>query len=134
MPALFSLLLLDDRLRKWRYGLAVTLYAAILVIGSVRGARAELGHFASGVILHSIAYGGLTLLLFTGRLGTARKRAIKAVLTVVAMGALDEFVQSFLSFRGGTVRDWLLDTTAACITASLLWAFMPKPRGGALPS
>jgi len=127
MSAMLSLLVLDDRLRKWRYGLALALYAAILILGSVRGARAELGHYASGIILHSLAYGGITLLLFTGSLGTARRRALGAVLTVMAMGAIDELLQSFLSYRSGAVTDWLVDCSAAVVCAALAWAFLPDP-------
>ncbi len=127
MPALLSLLVLDPRLRKGRRWLALALYMAILVLGSVRGARAELGNYAGGILLHSLAYGGLTLLLFTGTLGTPRQRAVKAVLTVVAMGALDELIQSFLPFRAGSVRDWLVDCAAALMTALLLVGFLPAP-------
>ncbi len=134
MSALFSLLFLDPRLRKWRCRLAYALFAAILIIGSVRGARAGLGHFATGLVLHSIAYGGLTLLLFTGSEGSARARALKAVLTVAAMGAIDEGVQSLLSFRAGTVGDWLVDCNASLITAGLLWAFLPAPPAPAARS
>ena len=125
MFALFSLLVLDARLRKWRYGLALFLFAAILVIGSIRGARADIGHYATGIVLHSLAYGGITMLLFTGSLGSARQRAIHSVLTVMLMGAIDETVQSFLSYRSGTVSDWLVDCSAAIVSAALLWALLP---------
>jgi VanZ family protein len=100
---------------------------AILNMGSVPGARAEIGHFASGLVLHSIAYGGLTLLLFTGTTGTPRERAIKAVLTVFAMGAIDELVQSFLPYRVGSLVDLTVDSGAALVVATLLWAYLPEP-------
>lgn len=127
MPAFLSFLLLDPRLRKWRYGLALTLFVAIVIIGSVRGARAGLGHLATGLVLHSLAYGGITLLLFTGSEGSSRSRAVRAVLTVMAMGAIDETVQSMLPFRRGAIGDWLVDCNAAVVTAGLLWAFLPAP-------
>lgn len=127
MPAFISFLLLDPRLRVWRFRLALALFAAIVIIGSVRGARAEIGHYATGLVLHSLAYGGITLLLFTGSQGSARARAIRAVLTVMAMGALDELVQSRLPYRSGTVRDWLVDVNAAIVVAGMLWAFLPRP-------
>ncbi|MDM5179799.1 hypothetical protein PO883_21655, partial [Massilia sp. DJPM01] len=63
MPALISLLVLDERLRKLRYGTALAMYAAILIMGSVPGARAEIGTVASGIVLHTIAYGAITFLL-----------------------------------------------------------------------
>jgi VanZ family protein len=127
MPALFALLVLDPKLRKLRLGCALLMYAAILVMGSIPGARAEIGLYATGVVLHSIAYAILTFLLFTGSTGSARSRALKAVLGVALMGAGDELLQSLFPYRGAAVADWLVDCTAAVITAALLWALLPKP-------
>ena len=127
MPALFALLVLDPKLRKLRLGCALLMYAAILVIGSIPGARAGIGHYATGVVLHSLAYAILTFLLFTGSNGSARNRALKAVLTVALMGAGDELLQSLFSYRGAAVADWLVDCSAAIIAATLLWALLPKP-------
>jgi hypothetical protein len=42
------------------------LYALILILGSVPHARAEVGLFASGLVLHSTAYAIITFLLATG--------------------------------------------------------------------
>jgi VanZ family protein len=127
MSALLSLLVLDPKLRKLRYGCGILMYAAIIGMGSIPGARAEIGNYASGLILHSLAYAVITFLLFTGSNGSARERALRAVLTVAAMGAFDEFVQSFLPYRNAAVSDWLVDCNAALITAALLWAFLPAP-------
>ena len=127
MSALLSLLVLDPKLRKLRYSGGLLMYAAIIGMGSIPGARAEIGNYASGLILHSLAYAVITFLLFTGSRGSARERALRAVLTVAAMGAFDEFVQSFLPYRNAAVSDWLVDCNAALITAALLWAFLPAP-------
>ena len=43
------------------------------------------------------------------------------MLTIMAMGALDELVQSFLPYRHGAVSDWAVDSAAAAVTASVLW-------------
>jgi VanZ family protein len=126
MPALLSLLVLDPKLRKLRYRCALLLYAAILVMGSIPGARAEIGQFATGVVLHSVAYAVLTALVFTGSTGSDRARALKAVLTIALMGAGDELLQSFFPYRGAAVADWLVDCNAAVVTAALLWALLPK--------
>jgi VanZ family protein len=125
MPALLSLLLLDPRLRAARRALAIVLYLAIVIIGSIPGARADIGHYASGVVLHSLAYAGLALLWFTGSAGSARERAIKAVLAIAVMGALDELVQSFFPYRGADVRDWMVDCAAALVTSAVLAAVLP---------
>lgn len=126
MPALLHLLVLDPKLRKLRYGCAWLIYAAILLMGSIPGARAEIGEYATGVVLHSLAYAVLTFLVFTGSTGSGRQRALKSVLTVTLMGAGDELVQSLIPYRGAALSDWLVDCNAALLTAALLWALLPK--------
>ncbi|MFL6672609.1 MAG: VanZ family protein [Massilia sp.] len=126
MPAFLNLLLLDPRLRTARCALAILLYLTILVAGSIPGARAGIGHYAPGVVLHGLAYAGLTLLWYTGSAGGARARSLKAVLVVAAMGAGDEFVQSFFPYRGADIHDWMVDCIAAIITCALLSAVLPR--------
>ena len=65
MPPFLYLLILDDRLRKRRTATAIALFAIIVMIGSIPGARAEIGTLASGIVLHAVAYAVLTFLLFT---------------------------------------------------------------------
>jgi VanZ family protein len=126
MPALFYLLVLDPAVRRFRLGLAIALYLAIIIIGSIPGERHAIGTLASGVVLHSIAYAGLATLWFTGSTGDGAQRALKAVFAVALMGAGDEFVQSFFPYRGATVGDWLVDCVAAVVAATVLWAVLPK--------
>lgn len=126
MSAILSLLILDQKLRKLRYYSAWFMYATIVIIGSLPGARAELGAYASGFILHSLAYAILTFLIFTGSTGSSRRRALAAVLTVVVMGAVDELIQNFFTYRGAAISDWLVDCSAAILAAALLWAMLPK--------
>lgn len=132
MPApfarLLSRLVLDPALRKLRYRSALAMYAAVVVLGSVPGARAEIGLLARGLILHTLAYGIISFLLYTGSTGGQAARAGKAVLTVALMGALDETIQSFLPYRSGALADFLVDCNAALMTCALLWAFLPAPR------
>jgi VanZ family protein len=124
---LLSLLVPDTKQRKQRFAAALLIYAAILIVGSIPGARAEIGHFATGPVLHSLAYAFLTFLIFTGSNGNAWTRALKAVLIVALMGAGDEFVQSFVPYRGAAVSDWLVDCAASLVTSAVLWALLPKP-------
>jgi VanZ family protein len=126
MPAFLYLLVLDPKLRAARRALAIILYLTIVVAGSVPGARAEIGHYATGVVLHSLAYAGLAFLWFTGSAGSAGARAAKAVLAIAVMGALDEFVQSFFPYRGPDVHDWMVDCASALVTSALLAAVLPK--------
>lgn len=76
--------------------------------------------------MHFAAYAALTMLLFSGSHGTRNQRSIKSVTTIMAMGAIDEAIQSLLPYRHGAVSDWLVDCSAALITALLLWALWPK--------
>jgi VanZ family protein len=121
-------LLLTASHARLRYWTAIVLYLLILILGSIPGARQDIGEVASGVILHSLAYAGLTFLIFTGGSGTPSQRAGKAVLTIAAMGALDEFVQSFFPYRHGAVSDWMVDCTAAMLTAAVMWALWSRYR------
>jgi VanZ family protein len=131
-----------EKYRKLRLGSAFLLYFLILVLGSVPGARQDVGEMASGLIflilgsipglrqdvgeissgltLHASAYSIITLLLFTGYVGRPSRKAIQAFMTVAAMGALDEYIQSFLSYRTGAASDWMVDVIAGFVTASLL--------------
>jgi len=122
MPALSTLLYPASRVRRGLHGAALLTFAAIVAAGSIPGARAEVGTFASGLVLHSLAYAGLAALWFLGSQGSPVQRALKAVLAVALMGAVDEWVQSFLPYRSGDVRDWLVDVSAAIVASSVLAA------------
>ena len=126
MPAFLSRLLFEPRLRSARIKTALLLYAGVIAAGSVPGARAEVGELASGVVLHGLTYGFLSLLCFFGSTGSAPVRAAKAVLAVALMGAGDELVQSFLPYRSGDVRDWMIDVSAALLTSTLLAVFVSR--------
>ena len=126
MFTLLETIFVTTQFQKLRYRCAIALYVLILMLGSVPGARSEAGEYASGLVLHSMAYAVLTFLLFTGSNGTPFQRAVKSVLTVMAMGALDEIVQSFLPYRNGAIFDWLVDCNATLVTSAILWAAWPK--------
>lgn len=126
MPPLLYLLLLDPRLRRLRYGCAITMFVTIVVAGSIPGARADVGQYASGLVLHSLAYATLALLWFTATRGSAAARSRASVAAVAAMGAIDELVQSFFPYRGADVHDWLVDVSAAIVMCAILWMVLPR--------
>ncbi|CAN7527896.1 VanZ family protein [Massilia sp. LjRoot122] len=126
MPAFLSHLLLDPRLRSVRITTAVVLYAGVLVAGSIPGARAEVGEFAPGVVLHGLTYAFLSMLWFLGSAGSGPVRAAKAVAAIALMGAGDELVQSFLPYRTGAVGDWMIDVGAALLASTLLAVLVPR--------
>jgi len=126
MTATLSALLGMPRFRRLCLAAALLMYATIVVWGSIPGARADIGQYAPGYVLHSTAYAILAGLCFLAGAGSPATRAIRAVLAVAAMGAGDEYVQSFFPYRGSDVRDWAVDCAAA-ILASTLMAFLLRP-------
>jgi VanZ family protein len=105
---------------------ALLIFAGIVIAGSVPGARADVGEYASGIVLHSLAYATLATLWFLGSTGSGLQRALKAVLAIAMMGAFDESVQHFLPYRSGTVHDWLVDVSAATVAATALGALLAR--------
>lgn len=126
MPSLLHLALLDPRLNTLRYTAAIAMFLAIVVAGSIPGARAGVGEYASGVVLHSLAYATLALLWFTASRGGAASRSVVTVLAIAVMGAIDELVQSLFPYRGAAVGDWLVDCSAAVVTCAILSLVLPK--------
>ena len=118
--------------QRLRYRTALVLYVLVIGIGDIPGARADIGQYASGVVLHSFGYGVLTLILFSGIAGGMGRRALLSVLTVMAMGAIDEIIQSFLPYRRGAVSDWLVDIAAAVTVALPLYFIWPGMAAAAL--
>jgi len=114
----FLLTPVHARLRYWS---ALVLFILIVIIGSIPGARAEAAVWATGLVLHGCAYAGLAFLIFTGASGNPSQRALKAVLHIAVMGAIDELVQSTLSYRHGSIGDWYIDCIAALLSASFMW-------------
>jgi len=121
-----SRILLGDAFRALSLRAAIVLYALILIGGSLPGAREDIGQFASGLILHSLAYATLTFLLFAGLRGGETTRAVRSILIIAAMGAFDEFVQSFFPYRTASVTDWLVDIGAGTLAAAGLRTFWPR--------
>lgn len=130
MRLLIALLISEPRYRKLSWRAAFLFYGAILVIGSIPGARADVGELASGFSLHMSAYSILALLLFCGVQGSAWSRACKSILMIAVMGALDECVQSVFPYRSADVMDWLVDMNAGLLISAMLWAAWPKGASG----
>jgi hypothetical protein len=126
MNAMLYQLLLHPRLRAVCITCAVLMYLMIVVTGNIPGARADIGQYAPGFVLHGTAYAVLACLCFLGSTGSMATRAVKAVLAVALMGAGDEFIQSFFPYRGADVRDWAVDCIAAILAVLALCAVLPK--------
>lgn len=122
-------LLATTKLQRLCYRSAILIFALIVVLGSLPGARVDVGQYASGLVLHSLTYGVLGMLVFLGSGGSGARRALSATLTVAVMGALDEGLQSFFPYRTAAVSDWLVDVAAAGLVSALFWTCWPIPQG-----
>ena len=104
----------------------------------------ELAHFHTWHFFlrksgHVIGYGILSLLLFRAWRATVRVKGdlrwawvwcLDAILMTSLVASLDEWHQSFLPSRTGSVQDVLLDTTAALLAQGLLFAWLRGWRSG----
>lgn len=121
MRSLVTRFIPDELYEQCMFRAGLALYLAVIVFGSIPGARAEIGEVASGIVLHFVTYSCIAFLLASGVIGSASRKAFKAFFLVAAMGALDEAIQSFLPYRSGTLLDWYVDMSAAAFTAMLFW-------------
>jgi VanZ family protein len=124
MPLLHALI--DTKYAALRLRAAWAIYLSVLLFGAIPGARAEVGEYASGLVLHFVTYGCITFLLFTGFFGQPALNATRCILLIACMGGVDEFMQSFLPYRRGALLDWYVDMAAGLCVATLLWAASPK--------
>ena len=118
--------MIDPRFQALCTRAAFIIYLLILIVGSIPGARQEIGEYAPGSVLHALAYAGLTVLLFLGRGKTVAERSLGAVIVATAMGAGDEFLQSFLPYRGASVLDWGIDIAASLVAAAAMVVIYPQ--------
>ena len=121
-------LMIDDRYHRLRFIAALLIYLAVLVFGSIPGARADVGEFASGFLLHFITYSVIAFLLFTGFRNEYSAKGFTTVALIALMGALDEYVQTFLPYRRGAIGDWYVDASAGILMSALLWVFLETKR------
>jgi len=102
------------------YRLAAALLFALLVFfGNLPGTALILSSVLPDKLLHCLAYGLLSALLYYAMpaLGTGM-RALATWFSIGMLGALDEAVQSFMPYRNADLSDWLCNMSASlsCIT------------------
>jgi VanZ family protein len=126
MRAFVTLLIPDEQYERFMFRSAWLIYAAVIVLGSIPGARTEIGEVASGLVLHFFTYAFIALLLACGTRGRPARKAIKAFVIVALMGAFDEVVQSFFPYRTAAFTDWYVDMSAGFLIAILYWTTSSK--------
>lgn len=126
MGTFMASLIPDEQYERFMFRSALAFYFAVVLLGSIPGARVEIGMVASGLVLHFLTYSLIALLIACGTRGNATRKALMAFVMVALMGAFDEFVQSFLPYRSGALLDWCVDMSAGILTASLYWTMSLK--------
>ncbi|MES2537300.1 MAG: VanZ family protein [Pseudomonadota bacterium] len=101
---------------------ACLFFALMLAIGAIPGEAAMLSAKIDDKLLHFCAYGLLSALVFNGLTVSAPARALRTLLLIAALGALDEIIQSFIPYRRAGILDWLVDILAACCSVAFLLA------------
>lgn len=91
----------------------------------------------SDKVLHTLAYWGLSLLVYTVLWTTFPRRhvALLAVVLVLVHGALDEWTQGMVG-RSAEFLDWIADLVGALLGVGLMVLvrhLAPRPQSGALP-
>lgn len=104
----------------WRPGmariclpLAGVFFAVLITVGNLPGLAADMSDAFGDKRLHLLAYAFLTALIY---LSVNRRPALVAMLTITALGALDESIQSFFPYRQAELLDLLADILAAGAT------------------
>jgi VanZ family protein len=69
-------------------------------------------------------------LVHLGRRVWRQRSCVLAVLSTAVIACLDEWHQTYIPSRTGTVRDALLDTCGATISCVLVWVFVWRRRTG----
>ncbi|MGH8808044.1 MAG: VanZ family protein [Noviherbaspirillum sp.] len=121
MRLLLMRLIADERNETFMFRSAFLIYLAVLVFGSIPGAREEIGEVASGLVLHFVTYAGIAFFLFCGVGGNASRKAFATFVIIALMGAFDEFLQSFFPYRTAAMTDWCVDVGAGLFASALLW-------------
>ncbi len=101
-------------------------WVSIFILSHIPRDYVPSGWTVSGKTHHLVAYFVLTLLVFINA-GLIRKTSLRSKKTwlmigvVIAYGALDEFLQTFIQGRHGSHLDWAVDVVGCLLCVGLLW-------------
>ena len=115
---------------------AILYHLVTALFGQVDPEQFAIIHAALRKLGHMLGYGVLSFLLFRAWRATLRPSARNwdflwaavAFLMTVTVAALDEWHQTFIASRTGTLRDVFLDSAAALGIQFLIFAFFLEPR------
>ncbi len=95
-------------------------FVAMLILGNIPGWRQALHDWVSGLVLHVVAYGVLSVFFWGILSGSPSVKALRVIASVMVLGALDEYVQSFFPYRCASWNDWAVDVLTAIVVAGLM--------------
>ena len=111
------------------YALFSAAYVFAIFFLADSGAVSQVGDFNPYSLLHIPLYGILTLLIllssYTGKEEYPKNRLIASGLIAGMVGALDEFHQTFIPTRDGSIGDVLLDFLGIFLTILLFRRAFP---------
>lgn len=106
-------------LKRWLPSLLLCLF--IFASSATPGAQVSANHnvdFLAHKSIHMLIYSALFLAFLR-----ATKSSMLAAVLAVLYGAGDEFHQTLVPSRMGSTRDFLIDSMAVFITASIVWKY-----------
>ena len=103
----------------WLAALAA-FFVTMLALGSIPGQATALSDVYGDKLLHTLAYGFMTLLCHQALQAPSVPRMLLTVAVIGLLGLLDESLQSLLPYRNASALDWCFDIGAAAIVAMLL--------------
>ena len=86
------------------------------------------GDIGLGKLLHVLAYG--TLAGSAGWLPTSFRNRCMIAVGLIGHGALTEFIQLFVPYREGCVRDVIIDAVSISLGLAVTWRWWPRAGNG----
>lgn len=118
---------------RFLYWIPALTYAALIFLLSDSSRPPGVG-LAPDYLLHFIEYGFFTITVIIGttqffKIEMGWKESLLVVMIVFLYAAFDEYHQTFIPSRDGSLRDWVSDSVAAVFTVSITLLFQSRIRG-----
>ncbi len=109
-------------------------FLLMVAIGAIPGEATGLAAKIPDKLLHFIAYSFLTCCIHRSLNCGLLSRAVRTVMIVGVLGALDENIQRFMPYRSCDLKDWIFDLLAAffsvVVLSFILAIVSPKEKAG----
>ena len=114
---------------RWPWlAIAIIFFLCMIILGSLPGHAQALTEKINDKILHFLAYGLLTALIYLS-LSTSQLRKFTTTLgIIIILGMTDELIQSTLPYRTASLLDLSVDILAACLITSCLSLFRVQDK------